>query len=54
MKTYNVTVTVEVPDVEAEDVDDAINLVTEAIEDTFSQTVSFSGQTATTYDDDDS
>lgn len=53
MKTYTVTVTVEVPDVEAEDVDDAINFVTEAIEDGFDRTVSFRNQTATTYDDED-
>lgn len=51
MRTYNVIVTVEVPDVEAEDVDDAINLVTEAIEESFSQRVSFSNQNAATYDE---
>lgn len=51
MKTYTVTVTIEVPDVEAEDVDEAINFVTEAIEDGFSQTVQFSRQNATTYDE---
>lgn len=53
MKTYHVIVTVEVPDVEAEDVDDAINFVTEAIEDGFNRPVSFSNQTARSYTDDD-
>lgn len=49
MKAYEVTVTITIPDVEAEDADDAINFVTEAIEDSFSQRVEFRNQTATTY-----
>ena len=50
MATYEVTVRVTVPDVEAGDLDDAINFVTEAIEEAFSQRVSFDHQNATTYD----
>lgn len=46
---YHVIVTVEVPDVEAEDEDDAINFVTEAIEDVFVQPVQFCNQTARKY-----
>lgn len=56
MKTYQVVVTVEVPDVEADDVDDAINFVTEEIESVFDRLVSFTGQRATRLggsDDDD-
>lgn len=44
MKTYQVIVRVEVPDVEAETEDDAINFVTEAIEDAFDRLVSFDMQ----------
>lgn len=51
MKTYQVTVAVNVPDVEAEDADEAINFVTEAIEDAFDRPVTFDGQRADTYDD---
>lgn len=46
---YQVIVTVEVPDVEAETEDDAINFVTELIEDSFDRPVSFSKQSATDY-----
>lgn len=53
MKTYQVSVTVNVPDVEAEDADEAINFVTEQIEDAFDRPITFDGQRATTYDDDD-
>jgi len=47
--SYEVTVTVTVPDVEAETEDDAINFVTEAIEDAFDRLVSFGNQRATGY-----
>jgi hypothetical protein len=46
---YQVIVTVEVPDVEAETVDEAINFVTEEIESVFDRPVSFSKQTAVDY-----
>jgi hypothetical protein len=46
---YQVVVTVEVPDVEAESEDDAINFVTEAIEDSFNRLVSFTDQRAVDY-----
>lgn len=46
---YEVTVTVTVPDVEGKSEDDAINFVTEAIEDAFAQRVDFTGQRATSY-----
>lgn len=52
MSTYHVIVTVEVPDVEAEDIDEAINFVTETIEDGFAQSVQFCNQTARKYGDD--
>ena len=47
--TYEVTVTVTVPDVEGDDEDDAINFVTEAIEDGFWQRTDFRDQRATNY-----
>lgn len=46
---YEVTVTVTVPDVEGDDADDAINFVTEAIEDAFAERVDFTNQRATAY-----
>lgn len=46
MATYQVIVTVEVPDVVAESDDDAINFVTEEIESVFDRLVSFTGQSA--------
>lgn len=46
---YEVTVTVTIPDVEGDSEDNAINFVTEAIEDAFAQRVDFSGQRATSY-----
>jgi len=46
---YEVTVTVTVPDVDGESEDDAINFVTEAIEDAFAQKVDFRNQQATSY-----
>lgn len=49
MSTYHVIVTVEVPNVEAEDIDEAINFVTETIEDGFAQPVQFCNQTARKY-----
>lgn len=49
MPNYQVVVTVVIPDIEAEDADDAINFVTEAIEDSFAETVEFMNQTATPY-----
>lgn len=49
MKNYQVAVTVYVPDVEAEDDDEAINFVTEAIEDAFDRPVVFDRQQAITY-----
>lgn len=49
--TYQVIVRVEVPDVEAATEDDAINLVTEAIEDAFDRPVSFDKQSAKNYSD---
>jgi hypothetical protein len=48
---YEVTVTVTVPDVEGESEDDAINFVTEAIEDSFVQRVDFRDQRAANYSD---
>lgn len=49
MPTYQVIVRVEVPNVEAETEDDAINFVTEAIEETFAWPVSFDMQSAKDY-----
>lgn len=46
---YKVQVTVTIPDVEGDSEDDAINFVTEAIEDAFAQRVDFRGQRATNY-----
>lgn len=51
MKNYQVAVTVHVPDVEAEDDDEAINFVTEAIEDAFDRPVTFDGQETITLDE---
>lgn len=45
--TYTITVTMEVPDVQAEDLDEAINFVTEEIEGAFAQRVHFTGQHGT-------
>jgi len=52
--TYEVIVTVNVPDVEAETEDDAINFVTEAIEDAFDRLVTFSNQATINYGEYDS
>jgi hypothetical protein len=49
MPTFEVTVTVTIPDIEGDDADDAINFVTEAIEDSFAERVEFSQQRATSY-----
>jgi hypothetical protein len=46
---YEVAVTVYVPDVEAETEDDAINFVTETIEDAFDRPVQFDKQLAVDY-----
>jgi hypothetical protein len=46
---YQVIVRVEVPDVEADSEDEAINFVTEAIEDAFDRPVKFDKQTAIDY-----
>lgn len=53
MKGYEVAVTVTIPDVVADDEDDAINFVTEAIEEAFAQRVNFSDQRATACGGDD-
>jgi hypothetical protein len=45
--TYEVTITITVPDVESGSEDDAINFVTEAIEDSFLQQVQFRNGRAT-------
>lgn len=52
MKAYQVVVRVCVPDVEADTEDDAINVVTEAIEDAFATLVTFDRQEAKSYTDD--
>jgi hypothetical protein len=44
---YQVSVTVDVPDVEAETADDAINFVTEEIESVFDRLVQFRNQNTT-------
>jgi hypothetical protein len=46
---YQVSVTVYVPDVEADTEDEAINFVTEAIEDSFDRPVTFDRQSAIDY-----
>lgn len=49
MATYEVIVEVAVPDVEAESIDDAINYVTEQIEDAFDRPVTFDRQRTINY-----
>ena len=53
MATYQVIVRVEVPDIEAETEDEAINFVTEEIESVFDKRVSFDQQSATNYSSDE-
>lgn len=47
--TYEVVVEVTIPDVEAESDDDAINYVTEQIEDAFDRPVTFDRQRTINY-----
>jgi hypothetical protein len=49
MGAYEVTVTVTIPDVEGDSEDDAINFVTEAIEDGLAQRVDFRNQRTTSH-----
>lgn len=49
MSSYEVIVEVTVPDVQAESIDDAINFVTEQIEEAFDRPVTFDRQRTISY-----
>lgn len=51
MPTYHITITVEVPDVEADDPDDAVDAVRQEISSAFAQPVRFVSSNAVEYDE---